>query len=79
MTDPTQAEILAMTDRTQDYIDRLHAFAQAEADKAEIPASIAIPAVLAWALSIAKLAGIEIVPLTLEVDIDDPASGESIH
>lgn len=79
MTEPTEAEMLALTDRTQDYIDRLHDFARSEADKAEIPVSVAIPAVVAWALSIARIAGIQIVPLTLEADIDDPAPGDSIH
>jgi hypothetical protein len=65
MTRPvmTEAEMFALVDRTQDYINRLHEFAQAEALKADIPPRIAVPAVIGWAIGIAREAGINITSI----------------
>jgi hypothetical protein len=63
----TETEIVALAARTQDYIDRLHEFAQEEAEKADIPARIAVPAVIGWAIGIARNAGIEITAMTAEM------------
>jgi hypothetical protein len=66
--DMTDAELEALTERTQAYIDKLHDFAQMEAEKADIPVSVAIPAVLGWAVSIAKIAGIKLMPLAMDLE-----------
>ena len=66
----TETEIHDLADRTQGYIDRLHEFAQEEAQSRDIPVSVALPAVIGWAIGIARMAGIDITRIALGVSRD---------